>query len=194
MEERHDRSLRIGRPVYFGNRSGDHWVRDSHDIGRVGRDGCHALALLGKVTNRALGVMTPLAVTTQALTVVGTLQPRLLEGVRVVGSAVTLLAGRNSAGRREMVTGLTVRLHFRHSRMDLVVEMHWAIEIGDLIQNHYRWGFCQLMLDPFLVGDTQCGTWLEAHVFGGRFRASMALQAVEFWNVLFQCLGAADAC
>ena len=76
--------------------------------------------------------------------------------------------------------------------MNLMVEMDRAIEIGNFIQYDNRRGFRQLVLGPFLMRDSQRWAWFEALIFGGRFLAGVALQAVELRNVLLQCLCAAD--
>ena len=57
---------------------------------------------------RTLSVVAPLAVTAQALAMVGTFESRLSEIIRISFAAVAFLARGNSPGRRKMMAGLAV--------------------------------------------------------------------------------------
>jgi hypothetical protein len=194
VEESHDRSLRIGRPVDFGGRGRDNGMGCSHDVRRVGRRGRHSFARLRDVTDGTLGVMAPLAVTTEALTVVRSLEARLPKCVGAAGRAVTLLARGDFPGGGEVVAGLAVGLHFGHARMNLVVKMHGAVQVGDFIKNYHRGSFSQLMFDSRLVSNAQGWAGLEAHILSRGRSTRVALKAIEFGKIAFLRLSADGIC
>ena len=76
-----------------------------------------------------------------------------------------------------MVTGLATASHLGHVGMQLMVESHRLVKVGDLIDNERIRSFTYIVL-------CVCGrhhqrrTWLEAHILGCWPHAGVALQAV----------------
>lgn len=156
-----------------------HWVRDSHDIGGVFARGQHGFCIVGIVADDTLGVVAPLAVAAKALTVIGALEARLAEIVGISLAAVTFTAGRNLAGRAEMVAGFASLVHVRHLSVDLMIEMYGAVLINQFIEQE-RIGRLGNLMFRGRLRPGQVGTGFETGIIAGGIGAGMALDTIKF--------------
>lgn len=72
--------------------------------------------------------------------------------------------------------------------MELVIEMHRAIQIGDLIEQDFVGGLLKRVTRSFLMCLRERRARFEAHILGGWILAGMALQAVKFRQILLHGL------
>ena len=81
----------------------------------------------------ALRVVTPLSVTGQALSMIGTFETGLPQVVGIRLAAVAFSAGRDVAGRAIVVTDAAAIVHFGHTRVPLVIEVDGLIGLNEFI-------------------------------------------------------------
>lgn len=98
MEESHHRSFGVRCPIDARVRHGYHRVGDTHHVGRVARLAGHHLPRLRGMADRALCVVTPLAMAIETLTMIRPFESRLPQVVRIGGAAVTFFARGDPSG------------------------------------------------------------------------------------------------
>lgn len=108
VKEGHDRTAGVRSPIDPRIGYSDDRVGDAHHVGRVGRHSLHHLAGLRSVADCALGVVAPLTVAIETLTMIRSLKAGLPEIIRIPLAAMALFARRNSSRWREVVAGLAV--------------------------------------------------------------------------------------
>lgn len=154
-----------------------HRMRDTHDIGGILAGGLDRFGVVGIMADDTLGVVAPFAMTAEALTVIRPFETRLAKIVGIGLAAMTFAAWRNLAGRAEVMAGFTSLVHVRHLGMNFMIEMHRAILIDQLIEQHRIGGFGYLMLGCRL-GPGQVGAGFEARVIVCRIGTGMTLDAI----------------
>ena len=114
-------------------RHGDIRVGNPDDIGGINRLIRHQLTIGWEMTEDALGIMAPFAMTGKAMTVIGAFQAGLAKVVRIGFSAVAIFAWLYFIFWAIMVTGGALSSHLSHSGMQFMIEMHRLVEVGKFI-------------------------------------------------------------
>lgn len=155
-------------------------MRDADDIRTVyGRSGGGALPFQRHMADPAIGVVTPFAMTGDALPMEGAFQSRLTQIGGLSLLPVALAAGRDMPFGAVMVTGGATLIHSSHLGVKLMVEMDGAVLIDQFVQDEHLRGFRQIV--P--AGDVDLGhpgTVGQAGILGRRCLTGMALTAVDF--------------
>jgi hypothetical protein len=136
MIESHYRSFLKGGMISSLFRLGYDRVGDTHNIGGVHSGAGQRFSLGGSVTDDALGIMTPLAMTAHTLAVIGPFETGLTEIGGIGLSPMAVFARLNLVGGTVMMAGTAVAAHLGHPGMNLMIEFDRLIKVGQVIKQH----------------------------------------------------------
>jgi hypothetical protein len=133
MVKCHGRRRLVRCVINFLGRHINDWVRLAHNIGGIMIGAIGQLPAQGIVANDTLRIMAPLTVAAKTLPMVCPFQAWLAEvGHGRLG--VTFTARWYPPGRTVMMTCFATLAHVRHVGVHLVIKMHGAVFIYELVQ------------------------------------------------------------
>ena len=156
---------------------------DTHNVGGVESGTGQRFPFGGGMADDALSVVAPLAMATEALTMIGPFETRLAEIGGISLSSVTIFAGLNFVTGAVMMTGAAVAAHFGHPGMNLMIEFYRLIKVSQFIQQHRFRRFRKTMLVD-AVSHRKSRTGAKAVVFHGRAGASVTNLTIHFRHLV----------